>query len=224
MLLVAEAPAVAAPPEDQPSAVWAALIAKNPALASPAAEKFVRGFVAEMQKPEAVGPTFGGNFIALMAGREPACFDFRLCGAKVTPAFRLANPVGLTDILQYTFEATCHGFLPDQSRQIAVFEAINRVLRTFPKAEMEQLLQSHTFGDRVYLRGRFADMLSTAKAKGDDKARLVGPSLGLREYLIGVLPTWTRRKTLRLTLRGWGRVRPVDDEVLTAARTACNAR
>ena len=91
--------------------LWQAMVAKNPELAT--AEVFIRTLAAEIRYTKKV-PNFGDEFIDLLNERKPfACTTMKLCEQKLTPAFRIAKPVGVTDIMQYVLESTSFGYLPD---------------------------------------------------------------------------------------------------------------
>lgn len=193
---------------------WELLVSRNPAIAG--SEVFFRGLVAEIRAAGRSGSTygpFGTNFKQLLDDQITVqCFDLSLCKAKLTPAFRLADPPGATDIIQYLVEATCYGFVPGATRQSDAMRRLESVVASIDKA---RLIASLTTADRLYLKRDFADLVTTV-----DNDPASGRQRGLFPHL---------RELVRLSyppepkITGWpGRIRPPDKAVIEAAQRACN--
>lgn len=188
--------------------IWNALRSRNENLGP--AEDFIRQVISAVRRTDRVnGRTpFGTAFKSVLDGNERfACFDFRLCREKIVPAFRIADPPGVTDIIQYVFEATCFGFLERPTHRLAAIDLIDDIAS---KTDRRLLAAAMTKADRIYIRGDLADILATA-ARLWNRGKATWPSL--RELGQLVHPEGKPFK---------GRVRRHDEIASAEAARACN--
>lgn len=188
--------------------IWDSLRKRNDGLA-PAEGFIVRTISAVRKTGSANGRSpFGTAFKDVLDGKERfACFDFRLCREKIVPAFRIADPPGVTDIIQYVFEATCFGFLEKPTHRLAAIDLLEEIAS---RVDRRAIAAAMTKADRIYIRGDFADILATA-ARLWNRGRATWPSL--REFGQLVHP---EGKPFR------GRVRRHDEIVAAESARACN--
>ena len=188
---------------DATAELWQAIVSKNPDLAP--AEVFVRTLVAEIRLTKKV-PRFADEFVELVTEKKPfGCTTMKLCQQKLTPAFRIAQPLGVTDIMQYVLESTCFGFIPDVDNKLRVLQIFERVARRVGFGQLPL-----TVADKLYLRRDFADALT------------YGNRIKRAPYQFTKLRQWAEYADVRPNFKlSRGAYRPLDPVVEAASREAC---
>jgi hypothetical protein len=185
-------------------ALWDAFAARNPKLA--AAEQFMRSYVTEVRLTGKI-IDFGDEFTDLLGSKDAedrTCEAFLLCKEQIVPAFRMSAEPGVTDIVRYTLEMSCFGFVPTAERRLRALELLNGVAKRVGYANIPI-----TEADRSYLRTGLVDALATAEDEWGREGT-IGRFWHLRQWI--KLATGKTRK---------GRVRPLSDHVKQAATAAC---
>ena len=143
---------------NETSKLWAKVVDANPELAS--GQQFFRTFVAKVRATGKI-KNFGQVFEGLVgrSSEATACSPFLLCDEHSVPKFQLTNPIAITDILRYTFNATCFGYVQDGNHRIALLYLTEVVVGMIDQAELARSFKSV---DQAYLRIDFANMLATA--------------------------------------------------------------
>lgn len=180
------------------------MLSRNPKLKP--AEPLVRGFLAEIRSIKRPGiARFGSDFETLLRREQkPGCFNQRLCIDKIVPPFVHSEPVAVTDLFRFVFDSSCFGFLPDRENQLAAVEALDRAAA---RVNIYNVVDAFSLADRIYLFGRFADLLATVRARWGES---VAPNIG---RLMKAVHAEGRPSN--------GTAYPVDARTVQLARKAC---
>jgi hypothetical protein len=133
-------------------ALWSASFARNPKLKP--AEEFLKLYALDLEN------VLGGveRYRNYIEGKGPGPCN-GLCKAGVTPRFIVNGSLGVSDVIRYTLQATCYGYVPEGTRQFDALRRLNRVL-----AEVDVKALPLSSADKVFLAGDFADIVATTKA------------------------------------------------------------